>query len=218
MIGFLLLFMINYKIEYIELIMFLLITLLLTTYYRHNDLKKLVEYIKDIIKQKKVFVEHLLLHISWAFILTLIFLLLAFNNITSLNNIALSFNAIALYVFLTGIVVSFLSRADPELSRYLFPWLELRLMSVGGLVIGLARGGCLRWTMVGVAPEGRDIVIRDEDCEVVVSPYVEQKESRPQCVLCGPACPPLRIIGGERVAVRVKDGQKECYYYVADSR
>jgi hypothetical protein len=201
--------MINYKIEYIELIMFLLITLLLTIYYRYNDLRELVKYIKDIIKQKKVppwrrFVEHLALHIFWASMLALIFLSLLSD--------------IALYVFLTGIVVSFLSRADPELSRYLFPWLELRLMSVGGLVIGLARGGCLRWTKVGVAPKGRDIMIRDEDCEVVVSPYVEQKESRPQCDLCGPACPPLRIIGGERVVVRVKDGQKEYCYYVADSR
>jgi hypothetical protein len=121
-------------------------------------------------------------------------------------------------VILIAIVVSFLSRADSELSRYLFPWLELRLMRVDGSVIALARGGCLQWTKVGVAPEGRDIVIRDEDCEVVVSPYVEQKESRPQCVLCGPACPPLRIIGGEGVAVRVKDGQKEYCYYVADSR
>ncbi len=203
-IGFFSFFMINYKIEYTELIMFLLITLLLTTYCRYNDLRELMEYIKDIIKQKKVLVEHLVLHIFWAFMLTLIFLLLPLNDIK-------------LYVFFTGFVVSFLSLADPELSRFLFPWLELRLMSVGGLVIGLARGGCLRWTKVGVAPKGRDIVIRDEDCEVVVSPYVEQKESRPQCDLCGPACPPLRIIGGERVAVRVKVGQKEYCYYVLDS-
>ena len=91
-------------------------------------------------------------------------------------------------------------------------------MSVGGLVIGLARGGCLKWAKVGVAPLGRDIVIRDGDSEVVVSPYVGHVKSRPQCDLCGPACPPLRIIGGERVVVRVKDGQKEYCYYVADSR
>jgi len=122
------------------------------------------------------------------------------------------------YVILITIVVSFLSRADPELSRYLFPWLELRLMRVDGSVIALARGGCLQWTKVGVAPEGRDIVIGDENCEVVVSPYVEQKESRPQCDLCGLASPPLRIIDGGRVVVRVKDGQKEYSYYVADSR
>jgi hypothetical protein len=121
-------------------------------------------------------------------------------------------------VFIAIITISFRLIKDPELHSYLYPDLELRLMSVGGLVIGLARGGCLRWTKVGVAPKGHDIVIRDEDCEVVVSPYVEQKESRSQCVLCGPACPPLRIIGGERVVVRVKDGQKEYCYYVADSR
>lgn len=121
-----------------------------------------------------------------------------------------------IYVLPAGIVVSFLSWADPKLSRFLFPWLELRLMSVGGLVIALARGGCLRWAKVGVAPLGRDIVIQDGDCEVKVSPYVEQKESRPQSDLCGPACPPLRIIGGERVVVRVMDGQEE-YHYIVDS-
>jgi hypothetical protein len=167
--------------------------------------KHLKEYIKDA-RQKKVFWKHFALHVTWAFMFTLIFFALILNWM------------IWLYVLPASVVVSFLSWGDPKLSRFLFLWLELRLMSVGGLVIGLARGGCLRWTKVGVAPEGRDTVIRDEDCEVVVSPYVEQKESRPQCVLCGPACPPLRIIGGERVAVRVKDGQKECYYYVADSR
>ena len=121
-------------------------------------------------------------------------------------------------VFIATITISFRLIIDPKLHSYLYPWLELRLMSVGGLVIGLARGGCFRWTKVGMAPKGRDIVIQDKDCLVVVSPYVEQKESRPQCDLCGPACPPLRIIGGERVAVRVKDGQKEYCYYVGDSR
>jgi hypothetical protein len=121
-------------------------------------------------------------------------------------------------VFIAAITISFHLIKNPELHSHIYPDLELRLTSVGGLVIGLARGGCFRWTKVGVAPLGRDIVIRDEDCEVVVSPYVEQKESRPQCDLCGPACPPLRIKGGERVVVRVKDGKKEYCYYVADSR
>jgi hypothetical protein len=227
-IGFFSFFMINYKIKYTELIMFLLITLLLTTYYRYNDLRELMEYVKDIIKQKKVFVEHLILHIFWAFMLTLIFLSLPLNDII-------------LYVFLTGIVVSFLSRADPELSRYLFPWLEIRLMSVGGLVIGLARGGCFQRAKVGVAPEGRDIVIWDEDCLVVVSPYVERVKSRPQRNLCGPACSPVRVVveklhvlintrqphshkkpmrdvDWRRVAVNVVDVQRRRHYhYVIES-
>jgi hypothetical protein len=115
-------------------------------------------------------------------------------------------------------------------------------MSVGGLVIGLARGGCLRWTKVGVAPLGRDIVIRDGDCEVVVSPYVENVKSRLQRYLCGPACPPVRVVVDEelqdlmnarqlrshkrqvrdvnwrRVAVGILNLQKRQYdYYVVDS-
>jgi uncharacterized protein YodC (DUF2158 family) len=173
-------------------------------YYKYNDFRELKEYIKSI-KSIEIDIEVL----GQLFVASIFLIIFAF--ITS-DVVVLSF------VILIAMLASFLSRADPELSRYLFPWLELRLMRVDGSVIALARGGCLQWTKVGVAPEGRDIVIRDEDCEVVVSPYVEQKESRPQCVLCGPACPPLQIIGGERVAVRVKDGQKEYCYYVADSR
>jgi hypothetical protein len=220
--------MINYKIKYTELIMFLLITLLLTTYYRYNDLRELMEYVKDIIKQKKVLAEHLILHIFWAFMLTSIFLPLPLNDII-------------LYVFLTGFVVSFLSRADPELSRYLFPWLEIRLMSVGGLVIGLARGGCFQRAKVGAAPEGHDIVIWDVDCLVVVSPYVEHMKSRPQRNLCGPACLPVRVVveklhvlidtrqphshkkpmrdvDWRRVAVNVVDVQRRRHYhYVIES-
>ena len=140
------------------------------------------------------------------------------------SNLAVSWDVLTLRlaafvcVFLITIILSVLLRADPKLSRYLFPWLEIRLKSVNCLAIALARGGCLRRTKVGVAPLGSDIVFRDGDCEVVVSPHVEQKESRPQCDLCGPACPPLRIIGGERVVVRVKDGQKEYCYYVVDFR
>ena len=194
-------FMINNNIiTCIAFIIFMLILLLYAIYDKY-----LKEYIKDA-RQKKVFWKHFALHVTWASMFTLIFFLLISNWM------------IWLYVLPAGVVASFLSWGDPKLSRFLFPWLEIRLMSVGGLVIGLARGGCLQWTKVGVAPEGRDIVIRDGDCEVEVSPYVEQKESRPQCDLCGPACLPLRIIGGERVAVRVKDGQKEYCYYVADSR
>ena len=120
------------------------------------------------------------------------------------------------FVILIAITVSFFSRADPELSIYLFPWLELRLMSVDGLVIGLARGGCLQWAKVGVVPKGSAFMIRDRDCLVEVSPYVEHVKSRPWRDTCRAACPPLRIIGGERVVVRVVDGQK-CCYYVLDS-
>jgi hypothetical protein len=182
-------------------IIFMLIYLLYVIYDKYNDLRELEEYIKDAMR-KKVFWKHLTLHVTWAFMFTLIFFLLISNWM------------IWLHVLPAGIVVSFLSWADPKLSRFLFPWLEIRLMSVGGLVIALARGGCLKWAKVGVAPEGRDIVIRDEDCEVVVSPYVEHEKSRPQCDLCKPAYPPVRIIGGERVVVRVVDGQKGCCYYV----
>jgi len=131
---------------------------------------------------------------------------------------------------------------DPELHSYLYPDLELRLTSVGGLVIGLARGGCLRWTKVGVAPLGRAFVIRDGDCLVVVSPYVENVKSRLQRYLCGPACPPVRVVVDEelqdlmntcqlrshkkqvrdidwrRVAVGILNLQKRrYYYYVVDS-
>jgi hypothetical protein len=198
-------FMMNYNniSICIAFIIFMLIFLLYIIYDKCNDLKELEEYIVDA-RRKKVFWKHLALHVTWAFIFTSIFYFLTSNWM------------IWFYVLLTGIVVSLLSWADPKLSRFLFPWLELRLMSVGGLVIALARGGCLRWAKVGVAPKGRDIVIRDEDCEVKVSPYVAQVKDRPQCDLCGPASPPLRIIGGERVAVRVMDGQEE-YHYIVDS-
>ncbi len=198
-------FMINYNNISISnaFIIFMLIFLLCIIYDKCNDIRELNEYIEDT-RRKKVFWKHLALHVTWAFMFTLMFFLLTSNWM------------IWIYVLPAGIVVSFLSWADPKLSRFLFPWLELRLMSVGGLVIALARGGCLRWAKVGVAPLGRDIVIQDGDCEVKVSPYVEQKESRPQSDLCGPACPPLRIIGGERVVVRVMDGQEE-YHYIVDS-
>ena len=121
-------------------------------------------------------------------------------------------------VYLTAFVISFLLRADPKLSGYLFPELELRLMSIEGLIVGLARGGCLQWAKGGGAPRGRAFVIRDGDCLVVVSPYVDNVRCRLQRYLCGPACPPVRIVGGEGVAVGVLDLQKRrYYYYVVDS-
>jgi hypothetical protein len=190
-------------IDLLTILTFLLsLVILAFVYYKYNDFRELVKYMMSL--DTETFKSHILSPF-------LLFLLIIIAPSTS--------DPAVLYVAIpTAVAVTFLLRADPELSRYLFPWLELRLMRVDGSVIALARGGCLQWTKVEVAPEGRDIVIRDEDCEVVVSPYVEQKESRPQCALCGPACPPVRIIGGERVAVRVKDGQKECCYHVADSR
>jgi hypothetical protein len=85
-------------------------------------------------------------------------------------------------------------------------------------------------------------VIRDGDCLVVVSPYVENVKSRLQRYLCGPACPPVRVVVDEelqdlmntcqlrshkkqvrdvdwrRVAVGILNLQKRrYYYYVVDS-
>jgi hypothetical protein len=204
-------FMTKYM-DLLTILTFLLsLIVFLFVFRKYNDFSELKKYYTDFIKLvTKRDVEVVTSHIFLLFIFFLLSLIL-FAFLTS-DPVVLS------HVILIAIVVSFLSRADPELSRYLFPWLELRLMRVDGSVIALARGGCLQWTKVGVAPEGRDIVIRDGDCEVVVSPYVEHEKSRPQRDLCGPACPPVRIIGGEGVAVRVKDGQKEYCYYVADSR
>jgi len=197
------------KINYAFLSFLILVIVSPIIYYKYNDFRELKEYIKSIkesIKKEPINLDiEVLGHLTVASIFFIIFAFLTSDFV------------VLGFVFLIAVTVSFFSRADPELSRYLFPWLELRLMRVDGSVIALARGGCLKWAKVGVAPEGRDIVIRDEDCEVVVSPYVEQKESRPQCDLCGPAYPPVRIIGGERVVVRVLDGQKGCCYYVLDS-
>jgi hypothetical protein len=194
--------MIKY-VDLLTILTFLLILIVLVfVYYKYNDFKELKEYMMSLDE------ETLVSHILSSFLLFSL-IIIAF----SASDTAVLYVAIP-----TAVAVTFLSRADPKLSRCLFPWLEIRLMSLDGLVIALARGGCFGWTKVGVAPKGRDIVIRDGDCEVVVSTYVEQKESRPPCDLCGSACPPLRIIGGERVVVRVKDGKKEYCYYVADSR
>jgi len=90
-------------------------------------------------------------------------------------------------------------------------------MSKDGLAICLARGGFLQWAKGGGAPLGRAFAIRDGDC-LVVSPYVDNVRSRLQRYLCGPACPPVRVVGGEGVAVGVLDLQKRrYYYYVVDS-
>jgi hypothetical protein len=110
-------------------------------------------------------------------------------------------------VFIAAITISFRLIKDPELHSYLYPDLELRLMSVGGLVIALARGGCFRWTKVGVAPLGRAFVIRDGDCLVVVSPYVDNVRSCLQRYLCGSACPPVRVVVDEELQDLMKAHQ-----------
>jgi hypothetical protein len=196
--------------------------------FMDNDARELEEYRQAIKQDRKLLLKMIMTHTLWSLSISFIFSLPILKELIDLilnSNRAVSWDVLALRlavfvcVFFIAIFLSVLLRADPKLSRYLFPWLELRLMSVDGLVIALARGGCLRRAKVGAAPLGRDIVIRDGDCEVeVMSPYVGYVKSCPKFDLCGPACPPLRIIGGERVAVRVKDGQKEYCYYVADSR
>ncbi|NAZ34116.1 MAG: hypothetical protein GU356_07520 [Pyrobaculum sp.] len=193
-------FMIKY-IDLVTILTFLLFLILfLFVYHKYNDFRELKEYIQAIK------IVHLMSHIFWAFILLFIFAFLTSDLVVSSH------------IFFIAAITSFLSRADPELSRYLFPWLELRLMCVDGSVIGLARGGCLQWAKGGGAPRGRAFVIRDGDCLVVVSPYVDNVRSRLQRYLCGPACPPVRIVGGEGVAVGVLDLQRRrYYYYVVDS-
>ncbi len=192
--------------------------------YIDDDSREFEQYRQAIKRDRELSRKIRMTRLSWSLSVSSIFTLPILVDLILIPNRAVSWDVLALRlaifvcVFFVALIMSVLLRADPKLSRYLFLWLELRLMSVGGLVIGLARGGCLRRTKVGVAPLGRDIVIRDGDCEVVVSPYVGHVKSRPRCDLCGPACPPLRIIGGEKVVVRVKDGQKEYCYYIADSR
>jgi hypothetical protein len=192
--------------------------------YIDDDSREFEEYRQAIKRDRELSRKIRMTRLSWSLNISSIFTLPILVDLILIPNRAVSWDVLALRlaifvcVFFVALIMSVLLRADPKLSRYLFLWLELRLMSVGGLVIGLARGGCLRRTKVGVAPLGRDIVIRDGDCEVVVSPYVGHVKSRPRCDLCGPACPPLRIIGGGNVVVRVKDGQKEYCYYIADSR
>ncbi len=175
--------------------------LLLIIYNKYDSLRELKEYVQIITRDIKVFMGYMLSHISWASLILFLFALSISDPIVLGD------------VYLTAFVISFLLRADPKLSGYLFPELELRLMSIEGLIVGLARGGCLQWAKGGGAPRGRAFVIRDGDCLVVVSPYVDNVRCRLQRYLCGPACPPVRVVGGEGVAVGVLDLQKRRYYY-----
>jgi hypothetical protein len=201
----------------------------LRIYYKYGYLREMKEYIRAIMRDKGKI--HLRIYTYLIFLALLTLYLLWISGLVTVSALIVVGD-----VIFTAIIVLFLLRADPELSRYLFPWLELRLMSAGGLVIGLARGGCLQWAKVGVAPLGRAFVIRDEDCEVVVSPYVDNVRCRLQRYLCGPACPPVRVVDEElqdlmntrqsrshkkqvrdvdwrRVAVGILNLRKRRYYY-----
>jgi hypothetical protein len=202
----------------------------LRIYYKYGYLKEMKEYMRAITRDKGKI--HLRIYTSLIFLALLTLCLLWISGHVTVSALIVIGDAI-----FTTIIVLFLLRADPELSRYLFPWLELRLMSVGGLVTGLARGGCLQWAKGGGAPLGRAFVIRDGDCLVVVSPYVENVKSRLQRYLCGSACPPVRVVVDEelqdlmntrqpcshkkqvrnvdwrRVAVGILNLRKHRYYY-----
>jgi len=202
----------------------------LRIYYKYGYLREMKEYIRAIMRDKGKI--HLRIYTYLIFLALLTLNLLWISGLVTVSALIVIGD-----VIFTAIIVLFLLRADPELSKYLFPWLELRLMSAGGLVIGLARGGCLQWAKVGVAPLGRAFVIRDEDCEVVVSPYVDNVRCRLQRYLCGPACPPVRVVVDEelqdmmntrqphshkkqvqdvdwrRVAVGILNLRKRRYYY-----
>jgi hypothetical protein len=164
----------------------------LRIYYKYGYLREMKEYMQAITRDKGKI--HLRIYTFLMFLALLTLSLLWISG-----HVTVSALIVIGDVIFTAIIVLFLLRADPELSRYLFPWLELRLMSVGGLVIALARGGCLRWTKVGVAPLGSDIEIRDEYCVVVVSPYDKNVRSGQQRYLCGPACPPVRVVVDEEL-------------------
>jgi len=187
--------------------------------YIDNDSRELEEYIQVIKRDRKLLRMAITIHILWSLIISVVFSIPIFMDLVLKSDLAVSRDVLTLRlatfvcIYFIAIFLSVLLRADPKWSRYLFPWLELRLMSLDGLVIGLVRGGCLQRTKVGVAPRGYDIVIWDKDCEVVVSPYVEHEKSGPRHDLCGLACPPLRFIGEGRVALRVVDRQKDKYYY-----
>jgi hypothetical protein len=187
--------------------------------YIDNDSRELEEYIQVIKRDRKLLRMAIKIRTLWSLSISLIFSIPILMDLVLKSKDVLTLRlATFVCVILIAIILSVLLRADTKWSRYLFPWLELRLMSLDGLVIGLARGGCLQRTKVGVAPRGYDIVIWDKDCEVVVSPYVEHEKSGPWHDLCGLACPPLRFICEERVALRVVDRQKDkYYYYVVDS-
>jgi hypothetical protein len=214
--------------------------------YMDNDARELEEYIRAIKQDRKLLLKMIMTHILWSLSISSIFSLPILKELIDLilnSNRAVSWDVLALRlaifmcVFLIAIILSVLLRADPKLSRYLFLWLELRLMSVGGLVIGLARGGCLHGTKMWAASQGSAWVIRDGDCLVVVSPYVENVKSRLKRYLCGPACPPVRVVvdeelqdlmntrqlrihkkqvrdvDGRRVAVGILNLRKRRYYY-----
>ncbi len=193
----------------LSFILFLGTSLLI--YYKYGDLREVKKYIRAITQDKGKIHMRIYTYLIFLALLTLCLLwILGLVTVSALIAIG--------DVIFTAIIVLVLLRADPVLSRYLFPWLELRLMSVDSSVIGLASGGCLQWAKGGGAPRGRAFVIRDGDCLVVVSPHVNNVRSRLQRYLCGPACPPVRIVGGEGVAVGVLDLQKRrYYYYVVDS-
>jgi len=210
--------------------------------YIDNDSRELEEYIQAIKRDRELSRKMIMIHISWSLSISFTFSLPILIDLILIPNRAVSWDVLALRlaifvcIFFVALILSVLLRADPKWSRYLFPWLELRLMSVGGLVIGLVRGGCLQRTKVGVAPLGRAFVIRDGDCLVVVSPYVENVKSHLQRYLCGPACPPVRVVDEElqdlintrqlrshkrqvrdvdwrRVAVGILNLRKSRYYY-----
>jgi hypothetical protein len=215
--------------------------------YIDNDSRELEEYIQAIKRDRELLRKMIMIHILWSLSISFTFSLPILIDLILIPNRAVSWDVLALRlaifvcVFFVALILSVLLRADPKWSRYLFPWLELRLMSVGGLVIGLARGDCLQRTKVGVAPQDRAFVIRDGDCLVVVSPYVDNVRCRLQRYLCGPACPPVRVVDEElqdlmntrqprshkkqvrdvdwrRVAVGILNLQKRrYYYYVVDS-
>ncbi len=159
-----------------------------------KNVKQIYKNLKKYIKEFKNLKMHIF-YISHAFAVSFIFGFLASDFLVSVG------------VFIATITISFRLIKDPELHSYLYPDLELRLMSVGGLVVGLARGGCLRWTKVGVAPLDRAFAFRDGDCLVVVTPYVENVKSRLQNYLCGPACPPVRVVVDEELQDLMKARQ-----------
>jgi len=164
----------------------------LRVYYKYGYLREMKEYIRAIMRDKGKI--HLRVYTYLIFLALLTLYLLWISGLVMVSALIVIGD-----VMFTAIIVLFLLRADPELSRYLFPWLELRLMYIDGLVIALARGGCLQWAKGEGVLLSRAFVIRDGDCLVVVSPYVENVKSRLQRYLCGPACPPVRVVIDEEL-------------------
>jgi hypothetical protein len=216
----------------LSFILFLGASLLI--YYKYGDLREMKEYIRAITQDKGKI--HTRIYKYLIFFALLALCLLWISGLVTVSALIVIGD-----VIFTAIIVLFLLRADPELSRYLFPWLELRLMCIDGLVIALARGGCLQWAKGEGVLLSRAFVIRNGDCLVVVSPYVENVKSRLQRYPCGPACPPVRVVIDEelqdlmntcqpcshkkqvrdvdwrRVAVGILNLRKcRCYYYIVD--